>query len=350
MIPDADAPEANAPETEASEEIPMKGKVLIVGGGAMGTCIAMQVASRYDPLEEPVILIERDQLGSGSSGRAGAIVHQTYSERALAGMARDAVRLYHHIQSSTGRSLGLRRTGVLGIVSGSDKEGVAKLDHDLEMQTAIGIKARRVNADEIRKLAPGIEVNDNTVGRFEAEGGYIDPAKAISTFSVLARARGATTRLGVKDLEIEVVDGKVRGAHTASGFFETPNVVLATGSWTASILGKLGVELPLSVVRTEELCLQMPEATQAEEYDDSLEGTSSELETRFRPDPLELVPVPHPVILDLSRGLHAHCEAPYGPNAHRAARHRCLPGGDRSQKPAQGRERGVPNLGAQHAV
>ncbi len=286
----------------------MKGKVLIVGGGAMGTCIAMQVASRCDPLTDPVILIEKGRLGSGSSGRAGAIVHQSYSDREVAGMARDAVRLYHDIQSTTGRSLGLRRTGVLTVVDASDSEALAQMDKDLEMQLSIGIKVRRVDSAEIHQLCPGIEIADDTVGRFEAEGGYVNPAKAIKTFGVLARGRGATTRLGVQDLDIKVENGKVRGVHTSEGFFETPNVVLATGSWTATILKKMGVDLPLSVVRSEECVLDMPKCQAGDDHLSEFDGPVADIETRFKQDPLELMPVPHPVLLDLSSGFHAHCE------------------------------------------
>ncbi|MCA9000613.1 MAG: FAD-binding oxidoreductase [Planctomycetes bacterium] len=286
----------------------MKGKVLIVGGGAMGTCIAMQVASRCDPLKEPVILIEKGRLGAGSSGRAGAIVHQSYSDREVAGMARDAVRLYHDIQSTTGRSLGFRRTGVLGVVDGSDKEALAQMDADLEMQTSIGIKVRRVEAPEIRHLCPGIEVSDDAVGRFEAEGGYVNPSKAIATFGVLARGRGATTRLGVQDLDIQIENGKVRGVQTADGFFETPNVVLATGSWTARILKKIGYDLPLSVVRNEECMFEMPTSNLPEDLENEYDQPADDIETRFHQDPLELKPVPHPALLDLSTGFHAHCE------------------------------------------
>ncbi|MFT5197394.1 MAG: sarcosine oxidase subunit beta [Planctomycetota bacterium] len=286
----------------------MKGKVLIVGGGAMGTCIAMQVASRCDPLTEPVILIEKGRLGSGSSGKAGAIVHQSYSDREVAGMARDAVRLYHDIQSTTGRSLGLRRTGVLSVVDASDTEGLAQMHADLEMQTSIGIKVRRVEAPEIRQLCPGIEVKDDAVGRFEAEGGYVNPAKAIKTFGVLARGRGATTRLGVHDLDIEIVNGKVRGVHTSEGYFETPNVVLATGSWTATILKKMGIDMPLTVVRSEECVLEMPQSNKGDDALSAFDGPVADIETRFKQDPLELKPVPHPVLLDLSSGFHAHCE------------------------------------------
>ncbi len=274
----------------------------------MGTCIAMQVASRCDALKEPVILIEKGRLGSGSSGRAGAIVHLSYSDREVAGMARDAVRLYHDIQSTTGRSLGLRRTGVLSVVDASDTEALVELNKNLEMQLSIGIKVRRVDAAEIRHLCPGIEVADDAVGRFEAEGGYVNPSKAIETFGVLARGRGATTRLGVQDLDIEIENGKVRGVHTSEGYFETPNVVLATGSWTATILKKMGLDLPLSVVRSEECVLEMPNCLASEDGLSEFDGPVADIETRFKQDPLEIKPVPHPVLLDLSSGFHAHCE------------------------------------------
>ncbi|MEZ6018742.1 MAG: FAD-dependent oxidoreductase [Planctomycetota bacterium] len=98
--------------------------------------------------------------------------------------------------------------------------------------------------------------------------------------------------------------------HTSDGFFECPNVVLATGSWTANILATLGVELPLKVARTEEAWLRMPQVDVVED-EFNMAAAESELETRFRPDPLEMMPVPHPVILDLTRKFRAHCE-PHG--------------------------------------
>ena len=82
----------------------MKAKILIIGGGGMGTSIALHAATRCDPLDEPVLLIERDRLGAGSSGRSGAIVHAAYSDRVLCGMARDSLKQYVHFTTHTGRS------------------------------------------------------------------------------------------------------------------------------------------------------------------------------------------------------------------------------------------------------
>lgn len=46
----------------------MNAKILIIGGGAMGTSVAFHAAAKCDPLTGPVVLVEKDGLGSGSSG------------------------------------------------------------------------------------------------------------------------------------------------------------------------------------------------------------------------------------------------------------------------------------------
>lgn len=286
----------------------MKAKILIVGGGAMGTSVALGAARRCDPLTEPVVLIEKGSLGSGSSGRTGAVVHQGYRERVLAGMARDAVKVYAGMHSNFGRSVGYKRTGVL-VVAGSGKEAIEQLAKDVAMQRELAIDVQLVGATEMRRLCPGIEVDDDAMGSYEPGGGYIEPRQAIETFAALARAKGATTRTGVADPRVLVEDGRAVGVATSEGEFRAPNVVLATGPWTKDILAELGVEMPLKVVRAEEHFVEMPDPPAPEEAPHHHEdGHGEDIETRFRPDPLDMRPVAHPVILDRAAGLLVRCE------------------------------------------
>ncbi|MEM6673088.1 MAG: FAD-binding oxidoreductase [Planctomycetota bacterium] len=282
----------------------MKAKVLIIGGGAMGTSVALSAARRCDPLTDPVILIEKGRLGSGSSGRTGAVIHQGYTERPLAGMARDALKVYASMPSQYGRSVGYQRTGVL-VVAGSDSGDVARLEKDVAMQRSIGIEVELVDAPEMRRIVPGIEVHDDALGSYEPNGGFVDPKRTIDTLAALARSRGASTRTGVENPTILVENGRAVGVSTSEGEFRAPNIVLATGPWTAKILEDLGVSLPLRVVRIEEHFVHMPEPPSLEDVEDS---RVDDIETRFRPDPLDLMPAAHPVILDRVNGLHLRCE------------------------------------------
>ena len=274
----------------------------------MGTCIALHAATRCDPLKEPVILIEKDRLGAGSSGRSASIIYQGYADRQMAGMARDALRVYAGLEQNTGRSVGYRRTGVLTLAGADDPAARAELDQNLEMQVSIGIDVRRVEAEEIRGIMPGIEVADGAIGAFEPDGGFVDSLRTIEAFATLARDRGAATRIGVKNPTILVENGRAVGVETSAGTFYAPLIVLATGPWTPFILRNFDIDIPLRVVRAEQHFLKMPQPSRDEEDDLFDSGDSSEFETRFVPDPLDRMPVAHPVLFDLPRDLSMRCE------------------------------------------
>ena len=111
------------------------------------------------------------------------------------------------------------------------------------------------------------------------------------------------------DTNVVVENGRVAGVETNQGLFRAPNVVLATGAWTNQILSGLGVELPLKVVRTGEAFVEIPPVTV---LDDGEERADDDVETRFKPDPLDLKPAAHPVIIDRSSGLSIRCEPKAG--------------------------------------
>lgn len=283
----------------------MKAKILIIGGGAMGTSVAFHAAAKCDPLKDPVVLVEKERLGSGSSGRASAVIHQGYSDRALAGMARDALKVYAGIKSATGRSVGYQRTGVL-VIAAPGGAGRAALERDVAMQRTLGIDVRLVEAAEMRALCPGIEVADGAVGTFERLGGYIDPKRTIGTLATLARDRGAVTRIGQGEPTLIVEGGRAVGVRTRDGEVRSQNVVLTVGPWTPRILAQLGVKWPLRVVRVREQFFGMPSAA-AQLDQDGLEG-DNEMEMRFQPDPLDTLAAPHPVVIDQGLDVIARCE------------------------------------------
>lgn len=285
----------------------MKAKILIIGGGGMGTSIALHAATRCDPLDEPVVLIERDRLGAGSSGRSGAIVHAAYSDRALCGMARDSLKQYQHLTTHTGRSVGHRKTGVL-ILPGDGEEELQHHKDDLAMQQALGINAEELDAEGMRALFPGIEVEDDAVGIWQPDGGFLEPSRTIETFARLARERGATTRTGITSPRVLVEEGRVVGVETDQGHFEAEHVVLATGAWTPVLLEQLGVKWPLRVLRTEEHFMAMPPVDISEEDEGFHDTGGGGHEARFVPDPLETLPVAHPVLIDRRNCFYVRCD------------------------------------------
>jgi len=278
----------------------------------MGTSIALNAARRTDALKAPVVLLERGTIGSGASGRSGAILRQIYSDRQLVVMARDSLREYASFENKTGRSIGFQRTGVLTLAGAKQEDWAARIEQNVAMMAELGVDARVVRAPEIRELVPGIRVQNGSVGVWEAQAGFVDPEMTVEAFASLARTYGAATRVGVKLEAVNVENGRVVGAETSEGHYDVEQVVIVAGAWSRAIFRDLGVDVPMKIVRPENHYVSMPfsELESEDERDaggpalgfDISEDANTGLRDSMAPRGL------HPVVIDLERSAYHRCE------------------------------------------
>lgn len=283
----------------------------------MGVSIAWQLARRRDPHEEPVVLLEKTELAAGESGRSGAIVRQFYSDREVAAMARDSLRVLASFESQTGRSIGWMESGVLTLGSRS-KTGEAELvERNVAMMRALGIEVELVDAAAIRKLVPGICLSDATLGAWEPHAGGVDPLRTVHAFAALAREHGAITRVGTRGVEIVLDRRRVVGVRTQDELIECEQVCVAAGPWSRALLASVDVELPLKIVRPEQHFLALPRgaaesaqfsASSAASVSGARRSLDDELRDRFGPSTSKLPRAPHPVLLDLELGFYSRCD------------------------------------------
>jgi glycine/D-amino acid oxidase-like deaminating enzyme len=270
----------------------------------MGASIAWQLALRLDPHEEPVVLLEKQELAAGSSGRSGAILRQQYSDRALAAMARDSLRVYAGFERATGRYIGFVRMGVLTIAGPQQRENQELLRRNTAMQRELGIEVELLDAAGMQRVAPGLAVRAGALGAWEPGGGGVDPLRSVEAFAALARENGAATRLGVRVETIALEAGRVRGVETSDGFIAADAVVLATGPWSRALLERIGIRLPLRVVRPEQYFKQMLEGPRSSEE----LGGGDEHEARLAWSRPMLASPGHPVLLDLEGNFYTRCQ------------------------------------------
>jgi len=282
----------------------MRAKVVVIGGGVMGAAIAWQLALRLDPHEEPVVLLEKKELAAGSSGRSGAILRQQYSDRVLAAMARDSLRVYAALERATGRYIGFVRMGVLTIAGPDQRENQELLRRNTAMQRELGIEVELLDAAGMQGVAPGLALREGSLGAFEPGGAGVDPLRSVEAFAALARENGAATRIGVRVESIAVEKGRVRGVETSDGFVAAEHVVLAAGPWSRPLLERAGIELPLRVVRPEQYFKQMLEGPRSRA---ELSG-GDEHEARLAGSKPVLPTPAHPVLLDLEGNFYTRCE------------------------------------------
>jgi len=295
----------------------VKAKILIVGGGVMGSSIALNLARHLDPVREPVVLLERGDLAGGSSGHSGAVLRQHYAESSIASMARDSIREYAGFESRTGRALGFRRCGVLTLAGPSRPDAMARLERNVAAHAEIGIRTEVLDATGIRALMPGIEVDDRAVAAWEPTGGVVDPMATVREFAALARTYGAVTRLGVTVSDLVIENGRFVAAITSEGRYDAERVVIVAGAWSSRFLKKYGISVPVRVARVEQHFFAQPgfeempvdvEVDVRVDLEDPLESIGEQLargEGRGEASGMA------PVLIDLEYGFYTRTEPEY---------------------------------------
>jgi len=213
---------------------------VIVGGGVIGCAAAFFLAERG---ERDVVLIERDQLGQGTSkGGLGGIRHQFEDELDVR-LSKLAVAFWRSFEDRTGAKHDFQQRGYLFIAG--TPEGLTQLQRPIALYEGVGVNVEMVDLPEIERLVPGIRTDDLVGGRFGAEDGYGDPIQALAGFAASAQLGGVQIREGVTATEILREGDRVTGVRTSDGLISCERVLLATGCWTAPLAATAGVAVPI---------------------------------------------------------------------------------------------------------
>jgi len=226
--------------------------VVIVGGGVIGASILFNLG-RMGVTD--TLLLEKDVLGSGSTGRSQAICRMHYSNQVTASMAWESLGIFKNFTEVVGGESGFVETGYLVVVKEEDSAGLA---HNVAMQYNLGIDTMRVTAADLEDIAPMVSVSDDEFMAWEPLSGYADSYMVTTSYAKRAREFGAEIVLRNPATEIVIEGDRVKAVVTAEGRVETPIAVVAAGPWSKEVLGKIGVDVPLVPVRHQVASLTRP--------------------------------------------------------------------------------------------
>ena len=227
-------------------------EVVVIGGGVMGCSILYHLA--HEGLTD-TLLLEQDVLGSGSTGRSQTICRMHYSNPITAAMAWQSLEVFANFDEMVGGSSGFVQTGYLVAVSQQD---VAGLHKNIAMQQDLGIATGLITPEELRDLAPMIEVSEGEGLAWEPLSGYADSHQVTTSFAAQARAQGAEVAMRTTATGVEIANGRVQAVITNQGRVETPIAVVAAGPWSKELMAAIGVDVPLSTVRHQVANIMRP--------------------------------------------------------------------------------------------
>lgn len=221
-------------------DLPQKANVVIIGGGVIGCSLAYHLS---DQGWSDVVLLERQQLTSGTTWHAAGLVGQLRTSINMTKLARYTSELYRELESETGQATGYRQCGSISIATHAER--FEELKRSASMAKVFGLEVNVVDPEEIGNRYPLIKTDDLLGGIHIPSDGYANAVDVTQALAKGARNRGAHIFQDAKVTAIHKNDGKVTGVSTPSGDIEADYVVICGGMWSRDLAASVGVNIPL---------------------------------------------------------------------------------------------------------
>jgi len=220
--------------------------VVIVGGGIVGTSIAYHLAARG---VRDVVVLERDELGGGSTTRNAGGVRLQFSTEINVLLSLRSLPRIEHFAGEMGIDPHLRQVGYLFLIT--EERDVAPFEKSLAMQKRLGVPVQRLDASGVHQVFPELRVDDLRFATLCMRDGYCDPTSLLNGYVARAREKGAAFREHEPAIAITREAGRVTAVRTAEGEIACATVVNAAGAWAAEVGQLAGIDIPIRPLRRQ---------------------------------------------------------------------------------------------------
>ena len=220
--------------------LPKNCKVVVIGGGVVGCSVAYHLAKFG---WKDTILLERDQLTSGTTWHAAGLVSQLGPSAAITKIRKYTLDLYKELEKKVDHSAGLRLNGALSIAE--TKGRWQELQRQATTAQLYNVDVRILDKSQIKKNYPIMDTDDVIGGILMPGDGSADPSGVTHMLAKAARQEGAQIFEKSPVEEIVTKDKKISGVRVNGQIIDCEYVVLASGMWSRQIGEKAGVSIPL---------------------------------------------------------------------------------------------------------
>lgn len=232
-------------------DLPGRARVVIIGGGVGGASIAYHLAELG---EKDVVLVDRDELTSGSTFHSAGLVGQLRSSVSLTKMMMHSVELYRTLEC------GWVECGGLRLACTPERE--EEVMRQVAWAKTFGLPLELVTPEQAHELFPLMVLDGVRCGSYLATDGYLDPSQLTYALAEGARANGAKIFTHTRVNAIETSNGAVKAVDTEWGKIECEIVVNAGGMYAAEIARMVDVRVPI-VPMAHEYVVTQPIAQRA---------------------------------------------------------------------------------------
>jgi len=214
-------------------------RVVVIGGGVAGCSLIYHLTKLG---WSDVLLLEENELTSGSTWHAAGLCTQFHSSYNLMNLLRYSIDLYESLEVETGQPVDYHRCGSIRLASTQDR--LDEFRHRKGIADTVGVPCEIITPERAKELFPLAEMDGVIAACHLPTDGYIDPTALTHAF-----VKGATNK-GAKVHRHTAVTGIERSGddwivHTNKGDIRAEIVVNAAGQWARQVGQMVGANLPI---------------------------------------------------------------------------------------------------------
>ena len=222
------------------KELPKSTKAVIIGGGIAGCSVAYHLAKFG---WKDIVLLERDQLTSGTTWHAAGLVSQLGATATITKLRKYSLDLYKELEKRTGLSSGLKQHGAISIAT--TKPRFQELLRQATIAQLFDVNVEVLNIKKIKELYPIINEKNIVGGVYMPLDGQADPVGITNVLAKAAKIEGAKIIEKCSVNKILINNGRISGVKTLKGVINCEYIVLTAGMWSRQIAEDVGVSVPL---------------------------------------------------------------------------------------------------------
>ena len=226
--------------SEMTEDLPPRARVVIIGGGVIGTSVAYHLAQLG---WTDTLLLEQGQLSCGTTWHAAGLVGQLRASESGTRLVQYSTELYERLEAETGLSAGFRRCG--GVTVARTEDRMTQLRRTAATAEAYQLECELISPAQAAERYPILRTDDLAGAIWLPGDGRANPTDLTAALARGARDKGVTIAERTRVTGI-ITDGQtVKGVYTERGDVEAEVVVNCAGQWAKAVGSMGGVTVPL---------------------------------------------------------------------------------------------------------
>src|SRR4051812_6491060 len=203
--------------------LPSAADVVIVGGGVVGVSAAFHLAEAG----ADVVLLERDQLASGSTSKAAGGLRAQFSDALNIELAKRSLDAYKQFEQRPGWEIDFEEIGYLFLLTTESE--LDAFNRSVALQNELGVPSRIITPEEAREICPLIAGEDILAASYCPTDAHATPESVVQGYAYGARQHGAHIAVSTPVEGIDVTDGTIQSVRTTHGVVQTGTVISAAG-------------------------------------------------------------------------------------------------------------------------